>query len=528
MRLLLEAEPDRSLLRLDNRATLRGDLQALYALHADSMLWSDGRRPSAQALALLERFTHADDDGLAPADYAAELLAARLAQLQSDQTSTPRQWADWDFDVATAAMRFVRHLHFGRIDPFQVGYKLKLSRAAIDVPALVLQLAGAVDVDALLSSIEPQFLHYRLLKQQLRRYRTLVPATDAMLPAFNTRSIGQGDSYSGIALLRQRLSLLGELNATDTAGADDDRLTPELSDALRSFQRDHGLNEDGVLGKGTLRALNLPTAFRIRQIELSMERWRWLPEIKAATIVVNIPQFRLFAFDSNEDREENLLTMAVVVGQSFPARQTPVFVGDLKFVVFRPYWDVPSSIARAEILPALARDPHYLERQHMELVRGSGDDATVVPASSTNLHLLGNGQTRLRQRPGPDNALGDIKFLFPNPYNVYLHSTPARKLFALSRRAFSHGCIRVEDPAALAGYVLRNEPEPWSPAAIAAAMSGLPNQRVVLAHSIPVMILYATAVATESGRLYLLDDLYGLDRELEQRLGLTAIAGSTE
>jgi len=272
-----------------------------------------------------------------------------------------------------------------------------------------------------------------------------------------------------------------------------------------------------------------PYDARIRQIELTLERWRWLPVFNTPPIIVNIPQFRLFAFQSTRDLKAEILQMDVIVGRTFPKLRTPVFAADLKYVVFRPYWDIPYSITQKEMLPELRRKPDFWHTQHLELVDGPGDSAPVVPFSSHNLDLLAAGKLRLRQQPGPDNALGLIKFMLPNPYNVYLHSTPAHRLFSQARRAFSHGCIRVSDPVALASQVLRNTADNWTPEAITAAMNGAdaPNAlRVNLRTPIRVLILYGTALAQEDGTVAFFDDIYGHDRKLEGLLGLPLLTAS--
>jgi len=235
---------------------------------------------------------------------------------------------------------------------------------------------------------------------------------------------------------------------------------------------------------------------------------------------VNIPQFRLFAFTTTADRAASILQIPVIVGQTYPGKRTPVFVGDLQYVVFRPYWDVPRSIAMHEMLPELRRRPEYLQRNHLELERGDGDNGVIVAPSTEALAELAAGHLRLRQQPGDDNALGLIKFLFPNTHNVYLHSTPAHRLFLASRRAFSHGCIRVADPVALAALVLKNTSTPWDTARIEAAMHGTSTLRVDLIEPIHVLILYGTAMATEAGPIQFFEDIYGHDRQLAALLDL--------
>jgi murein L,D-transpeptidase YcbB/YkuD len=257
---------------------------------------------------------------------------------------------------------------------------------------------------------------------------------------------------------------------------------------------------------------------RLRQIDFTLERWRWLPAFQTPPIIVNIPEFRLFAFRTTADRAADILQMDVIVGRTFPRTRTPVFVADMKSIIFRPYWDVPRSITLSEMLPKIRSHPGFLAAQHLEIVRGATDSARPLPATAENIEALATGAARLRQRPGPDNALGLIKFDLPNPHDVYVHSTPAQQLFRRSRRAFSHGCIRVSDPVALATYALRDTPGDWTPEKIEAAMKGTDTRRVGLARSIRVLILYGTVLAKENGEVLFFDDLYGQDRKLQTLL----------
>ena len=256
---------------------------------------------------------------------------------------------------------------------------------------------------------------------------------------------------------------------------------------------------------------------RIRQIELTLERWRWLPDIEAPAVIVNVPQFMLYTLPDPADPAGGAVArIPVIVGQA--ARQTPVFDSAIESVVFRPYWNVPDSIVREELLPLIAKDVAYLSRHDMEIVLGAGDDAQVLPADAASVAALRAGRARLRQKPGPGNALGLIKFLLPNPYSVYLHSTPETQLFARERRALSHGCIRVSDSAALAAYLLRGTPGDWNAVTIEAATCGPDNRTVRLARPVPVFILYGTAVIDTDGGVLFFDDVYGFDRRLESLL----------
>lgn len=261
----------------------------------------------------------------------------------------------------------------------------------------------------------------------------------------------------------------------------------------------------------------------VRKIDLTLERWRWLPPFQTPPIVVNIPEFRLFAFRTTADRAASILQMDVIVGRTFPRMRTPVFAADMKSVIFRPYWDVPHSITIREMLPKIRANPDFLAAQHLEIVQSGGAGTEILPPTPGSLEALASGAARLRQRPGPDNALGLIKFDLPNFHDVYLHSTPPQQLFQEPRRAFSHGCIRVSDPVGLAVYVLRDTPGDWSSQKIEAAMNGTETRRVPLARPIRVMIVYATVLAKEDGEVLFFSDLYGQDRRLERLLGLAQV-----
>jgi murein L,D-transpeptidase YcbB/YkuD len=489
-------------------------LRTLYRRSGYAPLWQRSGVPTAQAERLAQVLRDAAAYGLHPSDYNLEIIEPGLRE----PSAAPASQAALDLALSRAALRFVAHLHYGRVDPRKAGYALEEPRAPLDLGATLEKLASTTDIEGTLASVEPDFLHYRLLKDALTRYHSLAADTSLTIPPpFTGRSVGPGGHYAGASVLRRWLIALGDL-ADVAAPANVDVLDDALVAALRRFQERHGIEADGVLGKRTYAALTVPLAERVRQIEITLERWRWLPEFQTPPIIVNLPQFRLFAFRSMEDRASDIVQMDVIVGQAFPRTRTPIFVAKMKYVVFRPYWDVPESILQRELLPDIERNSEYLARNHMELVQGDSDDSPVVAPTPANIAALAAGRLRLRQQPGDDNALGAIKFVFPNPYNVYLHSTPAQHLFKESRRAFSHGCIRVSDPMALAEYVLRNADGDWTREKIDEAMNGEPNQHVPLSTPIQVMILYGTVLATESGRVFFFDDIYGHDRRLERLL----------
>ena len=483
--------------------------------------WFRAGQPTPQALALLAQLAGAGEHGLVASDYDAAGLALRVADAaRRTGTGDDLRLEQLDRALDAAALHFGNDLHRGRIPPRAAGLALPL-RPSLDERAFLASLAASADVAATVHALEPDFLHYRLLEQWLQRYRELAlrDAPLTRLPAPGVRTVHVGEPYAGAVALRALLAALGDLPESAAPPGVDGTFDAQLSAALARYQERHGLTADGELGRRTYESLITPLARRVRQIELTLERWRWVPAFDRPPIIINIPQFRLFAFRGLQDRAADILQMPVIVGQSFRQKRTPVFVAELQQVVFQPYWDVPPSILRNELLAPIQKDWNYLERNDMEMVRGPGDDSPVVPPSAESVAALAEGRLRLRQRASAKNALGPVKFVFPNDFGVYLHGTSAQRLFAQSRRDFSHGCIRVSDPAALAVHVLRNtDGGRWTPEAVNAAMSGAPNQRIRVAQPIPVMVLYATALATEDGRILFFDDLYGHDRRLEQLL----------
>jgi murein L,D-transpeptidase YcbB/YkuD len=363
-------------------------------------------------------------------------------------------------------------------------------------------------VDAANAVLPSTMHHYALLQRAAAQYQELARHPElTRLPPLPSRTVRPGQMYEGMPGLRALLVALGDLQPSAIA-------LPAVLDeataaALQRFQERHGLQQDGVLGPATWRALTTPLAARLRQIELTLARWRSLPaNPHRRAIFINIPRFRLYAMSGVDDHEADLLQMDVVVGRTIEELRTPVFTADLTHLIFRPYWDVPRSITLAEIIPAARRDPAYLARNNFELLDRTGN---IVPVAPDRLGDLQHGNLRVRQRPGERNALGAVKFVLPNPNGVYLHDTPERGLFARPVRAFSHGCIRVSDPAALAGWLL-GEDATWNAERVAAAMQGNATLQVSLAEPVRVYIVYGTAIAREDGSVLFLDDLYRLDR----------------
>lgn len=481
----------------------RAWLERFYGARDYAPAWTGAAAPlAAQALDLLSQ---ADEHGLPAQDYDPRALAERM---RTHAAAAQDQTADRDAALTLVLLRYLADLHAGRI---------RSDFAALPVadPVLLLQqgLAGR-NLAAAVAAAEPRLAVYQRLRAALAQYRKLAAQPATPLPALpSPRALEAGAAYAGARELAARLALLGDMPA-DLAGPQADTYSEDLAQAVRRFQDRHGLDADGKLGRQTLAALNVPLASRVRQIELSMERLRWLPDLSAGPfIAVNLPSFRLWAFKSAGAAP--VLATRVIVGKAVRT-QTPLFLGTLRYVEFNPYWNVPPSILRDEIVPALLRDPDYLVKNDME-VAGAGlqtvDDATMA--------ALRAGKLRVRQRPGPKNALGAIKFGLPNTMNIYLHSTPARALFARSRRDFSHGCIRVEDTVALADFVLGNQAG-WTPETIAAAMAPGPNRTVRLEAPMPVVLFYTTAIIDVDGRPLFPEDIYRLDGVLERSLAARA------
>jgi L,D-transpeptidase YcbB len=328
------------------------------------------------------------------------------------------------------------------------------------------------------------------------------------------KPVAAGQAYEGVTHLTRFLALAGDLPAS-TEPRDPNIYDATLAEGVKRFQRRHGLDADGRLGAATIKQLNVPLPDRVRQLQLTLERWRWLPsEFSAPPIIVNIPDFRLRALDENN---HVALEMRVVVGKAMQT-QTPVFSRDMTFVVLRPYWNVPPGIFRRSTLPAIKRDRNYVAKQNFEITTLDGQVVTSGYVSDDVLSQLQAGKLSVRQKPGPKNALGLVKLMFPNEYSVYLHRTPSTELFSRSRRDFSAGCIRVEEPAELTAWVLRNNPG-WTVDRVREAMEhGKDNVTVSLARAVPVFIVYGTAIAYENNEVHFYDDIYGHDRKLAAAL----------
>ncbi len=503
--------------------TLSPESQILPAIQTEPLppplLWFEqaGSRaglPGEQARQAVEILLQAGIHGLDPENYDAVGLRRAVAQAAAGPGLPPDRVAALDAALTTAMRLYLTDLHMGRVNPRQVHANFKVSPAAgFDAASYLYTAVAEHRLPQAAAEAAPQIPLYADLLHALASYRQLGnhAAWQTPLPAIPGGKLQPGQAYTGLQALAYRLAALGDLPADSLVPA---RYEGVLVGALQRFQRRHGLKEDGVLGKGTLVQLDVTPAHRVRQIELSLERLRWTPLLQAERmVVVNLPEFVLRAYEARAGQIDLKLEMRVIVGEAMKT-DTPVFDEDMRFIEFSPYWNIPISIARAETIPRLRSNPGYLQQQGMEFVARDGSVSRTV--SEANLQAVRSGQMRIRQRPGPRNALGDIKFVLPNNSNIYLHHTPATQLFSRERRDFSHGCIRVEEPVALAQFVLQNEPQ-WTEQRIRDAMSQGRSRTIQLEQPLPVVIAYSTVVA-KHGAVYFFPDIYGHDKLLDAAL----------
>lgn len=502
-------------------ASQREELERLYQ-EDWAPLWVDqAGHPSPAATDAIAAMGTALEDGLDTLDYSSSRLDSAATALAADPARAPVEVGRFDLALSAAFLRYMGDLHSGRVDPRKIGFNLDVPVDRHDVPALVRTALADGTLPQLVLTQRPPLVVYSRVKDALARYRVLADSATDSVPAVSA-SVKPGDAWAGVVPLARRLRFLGDLTQTMPSDSTVGAGTPYdsvLVAAVKRFQDRHGLEPDGVIGRGTVAALNVPITRRVEQLVLTLERLRWIPDLEGERfIVVNIPTYHLWAWDSLNVEGVPSIDMNVIVGQNTLNTQTPVFVEQMRYVIFRPYWNVPPSILRRETLPELRKDaPGYLARNDMEIVQGQGDDAKPVAPTPENLALLSRGQLRVRQRPGPRNSLGLVKFMFPNDENVYLHSTPAQELFSRTKRDFSHGCVRVERPVDLGVWVLRDVGG-WDRERIVAAMDKGKPTRVNLPRPLPVVLFYTTAIAGLDGRPQFFDDVYGHDAKLEKAL----------
>ncbi|MGR9051553.1 MAG: L,D-transpeptidase family protein [Gammaproteobacteria bacterium] len=480
-----------------------------YTEHLFKPVWIENEHLSSTARQLIDALNRADKQGLDPNLYHVTTIGTQVSLLDRSNDSAERieRSADLDLLLSDAFLSYSTHLSQGLINPETLDSKWEIDRKAVDIICALTDAANETELSPILDNLTPRHRGYRLLLNALADYRHIA-ANGGWNQVKKGPKLSPGDYHPRIAQLRRRLLTTGDPKPADDTGSL--FYDKPLSQAVRLFQQRHGLEIDAVVGKATLKALNIPVQKRIDHILTNLERWRWLPaDLGERYIMVNIAGYELFFVDANRIA----LRMPVVVGKTY--RETPVFSGKMTYLVVNPSWHVPTTIAVEDKLPLIRNNPYYLEEHNMKLFRGRGAEASEIDPLTVDWYRLNKNYFpyHIVQGPGPQNALGKIKFMFPNKHNVYLHDTSEPWLFNKSIRSFSSGCIRVAEPYVLAERVLENNTR-LSPETVAETFDSDEEKIISLRHPIPIHVLYWTAWVDEAGLANFRKDIYGRDRAL--------------
>jgi murein L,D-transpeptidase YcbB/YkuD len=491
-------------------------LPLFYERRGYRLAWGGEDGPLPQADALLAAVGDAASEGLSPNDYhlrrAQSLIQDVRLSWGSHGPHLLHQLVELDLLLTDAFLIYGSHLLMGRINPETIDPEWVASRRQADMAEILQAALEAGRIPESLKNLLPPQSGYDKLRQALARHRAIESDTGwGKVP--EGPKMQRGDRDERVAALRDRLLASGDLVPEPDDSAE--LFDPRLEEAVRRFQRRHGLSEDGVVGPATLAALNLSVHERIRQILVNMERWRWLPQdLGEAYALVNIANFELDVVK----QAQPLMTMRAIVGKHY--RRTPVFSDKITYLVLSPFWHVPPKLAVQDILPQARKDPNYMTNQKIRVFQGWGADAKEIDPNTIDWSKV-SAKTfgyRLRQDPGPRNALGRVKFMFPNKFNVYLHDTSSPELFTKTERTFSSGCIRIEKPIDLAEYLLQDDPT-WNRERIVAVGEKGVEQTVQVLRPLPIHILYWTAWVNEDGTTHFRKDIYGRDALLLEALG---------
>ena len=498
-------------LRWPDFAPYRSEFARVY--EKSGLVWIQNGRVRPQGLAVIDLLKNANAKGLEPGDYDGPRWADRLAKLTKNPSE--QELVSFDTALTVSAMRYIRAVHVGRVNPREFKFELDVGDGLSKLADFVGAVANASDPAAEIQKLEPPFLGYRKLLALLPVYEDYARKDDGEKLQTPTKTVRPGQPYASLQRLGRFLQLIGDIPADAKLEASPTIYQGALVDGVKHYQTRHGENATGLLDARTISELNTPPPLRIRQIKLTLERWRWLPHsFPQPPVVVNLPEYRLRAINRDE-------TVAfyknVIIGKAY-GHKSPIFEKEIQYIVFRPYWEVTPSIQRNETVPKVQKDPGYIAKHNFEVITPKGELVTDGAVSTGILEGLKSGRLLVRQKPGPTNSLGLVKIIFPNPENVYLHGTDAPQLFRQDVRDLSHGCIRVEDPAELVAWLLRNNPG-WDLGRVKAAMNGDKNNvQVNLTQRIPVLIVYGTVVVNEENQIRFFDDIYGYDAALEKAL----------
>jgi murein L,D-transpeptidase YcbB/YkuD len=501
-------------LRWPDFTPYKTEVTKLYEASGYSLLWVQNGRVRPQGLAVIELLQNANAKGLDPEDYDGSRWQGRLLKL--GQKPSEQDLASFDTALTVSAMRYIRAIHCGRVNPKE--FKFELDTEGLQLPLaefVQTHVINATDAAAEIQKLEPSFPGYKKLLALLPVYEGYAnQAAGEKLPTV-TKTVHPGQSYAGLVRLGRFLQIIGDIPAGAQLNSNATIYDGALVEGVKHYQDRHGETPTGNLDARTINELNTPPAARIRQIKLTLERWRWIPHsFPQPPVVVNLPEYRVRAMNPDG-------TVAfyknVIIGKAY-GHKSPVFEKEIQYVVFRPYWNVTPSIQRNEIVPHIQKDPSYIAKHNFEVVTPEGEVVTDNQVSPEVLEGIRSLHLLVRQKPGDTNSLGLVKIIFPNPDNVYLHGTDAPELFSPDVRDFSHGCVRVEKPADLVAWVLRNNPG-WDLERVKATMNGEKNNlQVNLVTRIPVLIVYGTATVNEENQIRFFDDIYGYDAELDKAL----------
>ncbi len=526
-------------------------LPQLYKERDYAALWIDGDGPTPQAYEMIEIIRNSSNEALDPDYYNLSEIEDTLNRIDQDRNSghsyEAQDLAELDLLLSNSFLTYAHDLHYGRVRAEQINLELSTAERPVNLSNLLITAIETNQVQGTLDSLLPKYPMYTKLRISLKEYREIA-ANGGWQPVPYGDKFKKGARGQRVLALRKRLTVTGEL---DSSVAQSDLFDETLDQAVRKYQQRNGLYVDGVVGKSTIEALNVPVEERVSQIELTMERWRLLPQyLGSRYILVNIANYHLYGVENNNDS----INMRIVVGK--PRWNTPMFSEEMTHIVINPYWNIPPSIFKDDIAPRIKEDPEYMAKRNIDAlglkapqkivveetevveVEENVESAEVTDGNNAEKEQLSeveiqnkkaqeeyaskvlSGKYSLRQNPGPGNPLGRIKFLFPNRHSVYLHDTPNRGFFRRAQRNFSHGCIRVEKPVELAEFVLYSDPS-WTQSTIQSNINKGKIKTVHLEQTIPVYVLYFTAWVDNDGYVNFHKDVYGLDQTLYNALRTT-------
>lgn len=490
-------------------------LSDFYEWRVYTPAWTDDDVPEPHAEALVRAISQADREGLRPEHYHLAKIERVLREIGKNRgkarTVNPRTLVDLELLLTDAFLLHGSHLLSGRINPEAIDPEWFANRRGADLSVILRKALDSNQIEETLQSLLAPQPGYAKLRDALARYREIA-AKGGWRQLRDGRTMKKGDRSERVVALRDRIALEDDLRKELDQSTD--LFDEALEEAVRRFQRLHGLDADGVVGPKTVATLNVSVEERVRQIEVNMERWRWLPQdLGTRHVLVNLADFDLKAVENGQP----VIAMKAIVGQAY--RRTPVFSDKITYLVLNPSWKIPRSIAVKDKLPLIQGDPDYLAKQNIRVFQGSGSDLREIDPETIDwakVHAE-NFNLTLWQEPGPTNALGRVKFMFPNRFGVYIHDTPSGELFSKTLRTFSSGCIRIEKPIDLAEFLLKDDPQ-WTREVIVAAVDRNGEQTVRLPKPVPVHLQYWTAFVGEDGEIQFPNDIYGRDKRVRDAL----------